>query len=216
MRFLLLFVSWIFWIVFYLFYSLSQGKNIFWETIYNSFNFQPFIFSLFVTSIIFFLIWSILFIAFSDFRDDYSRLREQKKDFTNWSAIILSIIFLYWCYYWLNYFKFDILSKIYITFFSFILLFLFSYLLWKNWYKTSWLFIKLISVLVLYLWNFYALYFSINYWYDPKISIILAIYIAFNFGLHFKYENLISFLFAIITSISLLYRLYWEFLSWIV
>lgn len=216
MRFLLLWVSWIFWIVFYLFYSLSQGKSFFWEAIYNSFQFKPLIFSLLTTSIIFILLGLILFFIFSNFKDDYSRIREKKQDVINVSGILFSLIFLFGSYYWLEYLQLDITVKINITFWVFLWLFLFSYILKKYLYKNFSLFIKLLSVLVLYLWNFYALNFSINYWYEIKVSIILAIYILFNFWIHFKYENLISLIFAIITSICLLYRLYWQYLSWIV
>lgn len=219
MRFLLVWISIIFSFIFFLFYTASLWKNIFFQPSDNFFFSKSLFWDMWITPVIYLIITAGLFIYFK------SKIL-LKEDIVN-NRPVLNINFLHYIFF---------TTLFYI--FIFILFFIFNI-------KFSWIiFIFAWSIWLYFIWKylFYHkkisknLYISLNifsilswYWaslvgilytafvHENIIFVIILNFIGFfHIYTHVKYENIISLLFWIITFIFALYRLITYFLPWII
>jgi hypothetical protein len=199
MRFLLFFISFLFSLIFYIFYLLSKWENIFWEEILNVGSIVWISWNLLIESIIFIVIWIIFIILFSPLNQDRKTINKEifynilfyifllvplyfQIFSANKAIIILIIIFIFWdiCFRILSNVSIFVKEKIKLRYF--------------------WLALNYLTVISSL---FYVFLVDFSY-YLLLISVFSAI---FNFQVHKKYWNYISIVLSIGIVISLLFYL---------
>lgn len=209
MKFLLFFVSILFSLIFYIFYSFSIWKDIFGKNIGNTYNFDSFSWNLLVESFIFLLIWIIFLYIFSDLKWKWS------DKLKNYKTEIIYFIFYIILFFQIYFFNENI------GLFSIIILIIF--IIWdilfnhisnitslnkqKEKIRYSWLLI-----------NYLVSYLSLFLIYKEKLTFIplyiILFSIIFNILVHKKYTNYISLVHSIILICFLLYILYFFLYSY--
>jgi hypothetical protein len=208
MKFLLFFVSSIFSFIFYIFYCLSIWKDIFLNTIFNSINLESFSWNLLIESVLFFIIWVIFIIIFSE-KKGIVKINPIKIN----KNIILHTIFYYilglYLYLNTNLINLLLIINIILLLLSDLLFNYFSNLNSLNKSKNS---IRILWLILNYISSFISVYYILNN--DTYlVSILILIFnIIFNINVHKKYTNYISLLFSILSIGFLFYILYfWLF-----
>jgi len=218
MRFLLLFVSFLFSFILYVFYTLSESKGIFWWNIENGAHLQTLLpFSLLYTSIFFFILWGILFFYLSDFKKKETRppvnikelflaIKNNFKNIIAWIwCILLQIIFLYVFTHVNLEPHFIALIYLLISVASYFLIPKMRFFIHKKFLKKASKYMWVISVYISIL--FWIFYYFQNEWNLP-MYILFSYFIAFNFYIHFRFKNYISLFFGIISLLFFAYKIY--------
>jgi hypothetical protein len=217
MRFLLVAITLIFSFIFFLFYTASLWKNIFFQPSDNFFFWKSLFWEMWITAIIFLIITILLFFYFKSKLSDKVEINRpvQNINFIKYLLItILIYLFIFILffifnidYYWII-FAFSL--GIWIYFISKYLFY--HHLISKNNYISS----NIFSILSWYwaslLWLLY-----INYIQEDLLFLLILVFIwFFHIYTHVKYENIISLLFWVITFIFSLYRLIVHLFPWII
>ncbi|MCD5385260.1 hypothetical protein LRZ95_01180 [Candidatus Gracilibacteria bacterium] len=230
MKFLLFFISIVFSFIFYIFYGLSVGKDIFGKDIYNQVNLYSISGNLLIESFIFFLIGIIFLYYFSFFYKEKKELNnnnnnnnnnlEKNIDFNKKNKSILNykykilyfiyyIIFVYILYF-LNF------SLDYILLVG-IIIFIFSDILFNHISNIKSLSdkkikIRVVGLLLNYISSLILIYFLLNNDINLMATFILLFNVVFNFLVHKNFKNYISLLISIFLTVFLFYILYfWLF-----
>ena len=219
MKFLLFFVSFIFSIIFYFFHKLSNWKNIFWNDIHNTnINNTPnafgntiqdnliigsFSWNLLIESFIFLFIGIFFLYIFSDLKSKWqSKLRTYKIEILYFMYYIIFIYYIYFLSKWIGSFN-KVLIVIFVCFDI-----IFNHLsqlpsLYK--YKINlryiWLIINYLTILI-------SIYLIRSKWVHFIPVYILIYNIFFNTLIHKKYTNYISLFMSILTTLFLIYSLF--------
>lgn len=217
MRFLLVAITLIFSFIFFLFYTASLWKNIFFQQSDNFFFWKSLFWEMWITSLIFLIITLLLFFYFKSKLSDKVELSRpvQNISFLKYLfitiLIYLSIIILFFIlninYYWII---FAFTSGIWVYFIS-------KYLFYHHKInKNNYIYLNIFSILSGYwaslLWLLY-----INYIQEDLLFLLILVFIwFFHIYTHVKYDNIISLLFWVITFIFLLYRLIIHLFPWII
>lgn len=230
MWFLLFIVSVIFYIVFYFLYLSANNKSFLFYDFSWNFYFPSLSWNLIIESFLFIALGIIFYIYFSDLfsrKDNTDKIKEEdindiKKEsiifnsllgffkkyaFTIFFTLVISTIIIY--------FSYNFLSK-QIIFYLFYIFLLFSVLVY--FYLTSLDFFKN-YILKLRVISIFFSYFSILFWFlyliilGPSWGLILSLFYLcfFNFYIHNKFENYISFFIWIFTLNFLVYFFYYKF-----
>lgn len=219
MRFLLVAISIIFSFIFFLFYTASLWKNIFFQQSDNFFFWTSIFWQMWITPIFFLVITILLFFYFK------STLLEKKVNNKNYQ-LYNNNYFLYMLWTIAFYLSISIIFFIFNINYSWII-FIFSWWIWIYFISKYLFFHHKISK------NFYisSNIFSIFSWYLASIiGLLYIIYINenllflwtlvwiwfFHIYTHVKYDNIISLLFWVITFILSLYRLIVHLFPWII
>lgn len=206
MKFLLFFVSIIFSVIFYIFYSLTKWRDIFWEKISNSYNFVSFSGNLLIESFVFVLLSIMFLYLFSNLKEKWSnKIKNYKTEIFYFIFYIILIFYIYFFNKNIN------LSIAIIIIFFIIWDMIFNHI--SNIYTLINQKIKLRYIgLVI---NYIVSLLSILYIYKNNISIlsfipilILIFNIYFNILIHKKYINYISLFFSLFTILFLFYNLF--------
>lgn len=203
MRLLLFFISLLFSFIFYAFYFLWKGLNIFWNKVFNSTQIDSFSWNLLIESFIFFIIW-IIFVFYFTPQNSEKKIKLKKEKLL---------------YIWFYIIFFSIIYILKIPYDNYIFIIIVIFLFWdmcfnliswlsifkkqKNNLKYFWLILNYLSI---FLWLYY-LYIS---WFSLYIFCMLFFSIIFNLYIHKNYTNYISLLFSIFVSIILIYFLFLE------
>lgn len=205
MKFLLFFVSILFSFIFYVFHSLSQGRDIFWEKISNSYIFESFSWNLLIESFSFVLIGVIFVYLFSSLKEKWAfKLKSYKTEIMYFLFYIFLIFYIYFYFFTKD-------LNIYL------LVLIILFIVWDVIFNHI-SGIKQLSpykIKLRYFWlftNYVVSYFSIFYIYKYWIAYIpvsiLLFSIFFNFLVHKKFKNYISLFNSIIFIWFLSYSLY--------
>lgn len=203
MKFLLFFVSFIFSIIFYIFYNLTIKKDILWNTISNSIELLSFSWNLLIESFLFIFIGIIFIYLFSDLKYKWNtKIGNYKIEILYFLFYIFSIFYIYFINNWFSF---------YIT--IIIIFFILSDILFNH--ISNIIFFKKHKENLKYLWlilNYISSLLSIYYIFNNSIEfipfIILIFNIIFNILIHKNYINYISLLLSIFTILFLFYNLY--------
>ncbi len=202
MKFLLFFVSVLFSIIFFIFYSLTQWRGFFWNKISNTYNLSSLSTNLLIESFWFALIWILFLYLFSNFKKKQSyKLQTHKIDFFYFLFYIIFIFYLYFFNKNIDNFKLIIM-----------VLFVFWDMCFNHISNIKSLIKQKIKIR--YLWLFINYLVTILAFYNIFVNdvsfipvIIIIFNIVFNFLVHKKYTNYISLFLSIISVIYLLYNL---------
>lgn len=207
MKFLLFFISIVFSLIFFIFHSLSEWKDIFWDKISNSVDLISFSNNLLIESFVFFIIGVFFIFIFSNFKT------EKETNIWLYKYEIMYFVFYILFTYLLYFINFNIDYILLISIILFIISdILFNYIsnissFIKN--KSS---IRVIWLLFNYLSTIASIYYILNNEYYLISILILSFNIIFNLLIHKKYTNYISLLISILTIGFLFYILYfWLF-----
>lgn len=205
MKFILFFVSFVFSIIFYIFYGLSKWRDIFWDRISNSINLESFSSNLLIESFIFLLIGIIFLYIFSEFKKKgQSKLVEYKTEILYFLFYIVFIFYIYFFNKGIDYFLLIIIITFVISdiFFNHLsnISSLFNY---KTNIRHLWLILNYISSWFSVYYIFYN-----NIYFIPLV--ILIFNIILNLLIHKKYNNYISLLISILIIIFLFYSLFFS------
>lgn len=219
MRFLLVLVSIIFSFIFFLFYTASLWKNIFFQASDNFFFAKSFFWEMWITPMLFILITLGLFIYF---KSKSITKKEKNTEGPVQEIKIINYIFYIFIFYITILIIFFILN---ISFNWIIFIFTWNiglYFIWKYLFyhhkinKKTYISTNILSILSGYLVSIIGIIYII-YTQENIIFIIILNFIAFfHVYTHLKYENIISLLFWIITFIFALYRLITYIFPWII
>lgn len=205
MKFLLFFVSIIFSIIFYIFQSLSKGKDIFWNKISNTYELASFSWNLLIESFVFVLIAIIFLYFFSNLKENGTKkLQSYKTEIfyfafytilvfyiyffsknINTSQIIIIILFIIWDS------TFNHISNIH------------ALIKQKSNLRYFWLIINYVvtGLTIFYIYSKWAAFI-------PLIIIIFNIF--FNFLIHKKYTNYVSLFISILSALFLIFYLWFS------
>lgn len=237
---LLILISLYFSFIFFIF-SLSNSWIIFFWFTFSSQYFLNSLFSnLIIDSIIFIIFWLILFFLFknSGNKKDYnieelvddnnstineftsletSKLlnKDNIKYNINKKNIILFISILFFIF--IGFFIIFKLKLLYIFWLASFILYIIFYYIFTNidFFTNRKSLIWWFSFILLYISIISAIFYFILQNFDILLFIILIFSIYINLKIHIKYENYISFSFAILSPIFLLYYLYFWYLSYL-
>ena len=200
MRFLLFFVSGLFSFIFYVFYLLSSGKNIFWEEVMKIWEKTSLSWNLLIESILFLLIWITFVLFFSPLWDDKKTINKE---------ILYSTIFYLFLlipvYFWLF-----VVNKI---IFVLLIIFIFwdicfrilsnipSFSIQKTNLRYFWLALNYLSTLSSL---FYLLIVDFSYY----LLLVCLFSTVFNYQIHKKYSNYISLSASILIILVLIFHLF--------
>lgn len=219
MRFLLVFISFIFSFIFLLFYTASIWKNIFFQQTDNFFFWKSLFWEMWITSVIFLCIIIFIFIYFkAKNKEQITNINNGPVQNINFLTYILSTILLYFTiwiilFIWnidLNFIVFAFTLGIWIYFIS-------KYLFYtRHISKEIYLSLKIFSVLSWYIASIIGLLYIMFVQENLLFLLILVFVWFFHVYIHVTYENIISLLFWIITFIFSLYRLIVYLFPWII
>jgi len=183
----------IYYVFIYLFNFVTQNLGFFVLDIINS---------------IFILIFFIL-----TFYNDKNILKKKQIDnsllFYFFLYVFLFLIYIVRVFISKQYFALNLLS---IIFYSslFLNIFMYFYLSKVEFFKENKVFIRVISFLFWYIASIFAMIYFINYSLDFKILGCLIYLIVFNFFVHKKFENYISFFISNVLTSFIIYFLYYK------
>jgi hypothetical protein len=188
----------IYYVFIYLFYFATQNLWFFAIDIMNS---------------IFILILFLL-----TFYDNKNGINKKEIDkpllFYFFLYIFLFLSYIVWVF--INKYSFPINIYLIIFYSSLVLnIFMYFYLSKIKLFKKNKIFIRVISFLFWYVSSIFAMMYLIEYWLNFKILFFLVYLIIFNFFIHNKFENYISFLFSnlLITFIIYFWYLYMYYIE---
>lgn len=207
MSFLLFFISFVFSFIFYIFYCISEKKDIFLNEKMNSFSIISLSWDLLIESFLFFLIWLILLYSFSSFKEKTeTHITNHKIGFFYFLYYLVLIFFV------IIFFKdlhFHIILMIVLFIISDVTFWLISNFSFLSKYKITLKYFSLIlNYIVSIIWIIYIFQNWLFLWVSLIVLIILIHNIFFNFFIHKNYTNYISLFFWIIISFSLIYQIY--------
>lgn len=217
MRFLLVAISIIFSFIFYLFYTASLGKSIFFQPSDNFFFWKSVFWEMWISPLLFLWITALLFFYF---KSTLSNKAENNRPVHNQSIfkyllftlglylfIFILFFFLNINFYWIIY-AFTLWISIY-----FIGRYLFFH---KKINKETYINCNIFSILSWYLASIIGLLY-IHFIEQNLLFLLSLVWIwFFHIYTHVKYENIISLLFWVITFIFSLYRLIVHLFPWII
>ena len=219
MRFLLVWISIIFSFIFFLFYTASLWKNIFFQTSDNFFFSKSLFWDMWITPVIYLIITLGLFIYFK------SKILQKKEIINNGPVSNINhlhyIFFttLFYLILFIIFFIFNISFDwiIFIFTASIWLYFIWKYLFYhKKISKNQYISLNIFSILSWYWASWIGILYTAFIQENITFVIILNFIGFFHIYTHIKYENIISLLFWIITFIFALYRLIIYFFPWII
>lgn len=220
MRFLLVAISIIFSFIFFLFYTASLGKNIFFQESDNFFFWKSIFWEMWISPLLFLIITILLFFYFKatvskNNNTTYKNTNEENINFFLYILITISIylliIIIFFIlnidYYWI---VFAFSAGIGVYFISKYLFY--HHKISKKIYISSNIFSILSWYLASFIWILY-----VNFIEQDLLFLVSLVWIwFFHIYTHVKYDNIISLLFWVITFIFSLYRLIVHLFPWII
>jgi len=191
MRLLLISISLVYSFVFYIFYILSNWINI-----------LSFSSNLLYESIIFFIIGIFFYLKFTT-KIAFKIKRKINKDIFLYSLFLIIILIIISSFLYLYVTNIFLLLNL----LGLILNLIFFFFLVKYYKKYS-ILLKKTGVIFLYISTVSWLYYLYNYDFNNIIILTILYSIIFNLLIHIKYSNYISFIFWLLTFISLIYLFY--------
>jgi len=225
MNLLIFLVSVLFYLIFYFFYIVSNGKSIIWYSFSQNTYFSSLSWNLMIESISFVILWVFFYMYFSDFSYKKAKSIDEEKEKTTiinpllkfiksnnkYFLIIFITLFLS---FFIVYLLYSLVSQqiiFYLFYLSlFFSLFIYFYLIKLEYFKINTLKLKKTSIILTYisifLWASYLLLLGLNIYILSSLFILCL----FNLYIHSKFENYLSFLAGIITINFIIYFLYYE------
>lgn len=203
MKFLLFFVSLIFSFIFYIFYSLSKWRDIFFNTISNSYDLASFSWNLLIESFSFALLSIFFLYLFSNLKEKWTyKIKTHKID-------ILYFLFYVILIYYLYFLNKNLDNYLYIIIFLFVLSDItFNHISNISRIKKQKIKLKYFWLIINYLASALILYYIYSNGISFLTSFLIIFSIFFNALVHKKYSNYVSLLISIITAIFLIYFLF--------
>jgi len=197
MKYILSFVSLLFWIIFYFFYILNSSNNIFWHDIINNFALLGFMPNLIIYPIIFLFLSLFFYINFSN------KIKEKINAKDNYIKILFFIIII------LSFLLKDIIFNNFVLFLG-IYFFIFSNFIYAFLFNTKKYLKKIRAIWIIS--NYLSIILIIIYWFTKQINIfifiILIYWIFFNFDINKRFSNLISLIFSILSLVLAIYFIF--------